>query len=184
MNVEYPIQLIVDIEEVATSGTYPMKARRRLQIEEIVDNSLDLVPLHYLEVEPIQICIPEDIEQEMETEVRYEVCTEKEVSDIGLGEDKVSNKEVEATEVGNNDVEAVEVGYNEAEGADVGNVDRVVNDVQIEMKEPEMVVTDLNEENGGINSQPEGAVTQKDWTANQGGWNDNEARIDYQGLVG
>ena len=62
VDIEYPIQLIVDIEEVSTSGTSSVKPKRRLQIEEIVDNSLALVPYESDEVDPISFSIPKDNE--------------------------------------------------------------------------------------------------------------------------
>ena len=75
-----------------------MKARRRLQLEEIADNSLALVPYEPNEVDPVSFSIPKDSEQEIAPELRPEVCTEKECAS-GLGENKGGCNEEAAAEV-------------------------------------------------------------------------------------
>ena len=45
VDVKHQIHLIVDIEEVITTSTSPIKAKPRVQLEEIVDNSVAIVPL-------------------------------------------------------------------------------------------------------------------------------------------
>ena len=98
MDIEYPILLTVDIEEVRTSSTSLVKPKRRLQIEEIIDNSLALVPYESDEVDPIIFNIPVDSDQETEFELRAEVCIEREgMLAASLGEDRDGcNEEVPA----------------------------------------------------------------------------------------